>query len=192
MIKRIRDKFRAIDPAFDEIESYTGFGYCCEEPDEVGPWRGICEGSCRCHSLDLSFGGQMESREDCLREASECDRLANLANTRATRALLALSAFQWRKLAVKPPNGKRPVGRWCRKRCVRTSAGRTSSTTSVNARAGKSVCSSEHIVGVANRSTDQRRTRRNLGENPCGRIKGAPRPCASWPLLVIQMDVSSA
>ena len=43
----------------------------------------------------------MESREDCLREASECDRLANLANTRATRALLALAAFQWRKLAEK-------------------------------------------------------------------------------------------
>jgi hypothetical protein len=36
-----------------------------------------------------------------LREASECDRLANLANTRATRALLALAAFQWRKLADK-------------------------------------------------------------------------------------------
>jgi hypothetical protein len=43
----------------------------------------------------------MESREDCLREASEFDRLANLANTRATRALLALAAFQWRKLADK-------------------------------------------------------------------------------------------
>jgi hypothetical protein len=43
----------------------------------------------------------MESREDCLREASECDRLATLANTRATRALLALAAFQWRKLADK-------------------------------------------------------------------------------------------
>ena len=43
----------------------------------------------------------MESREDCLREASECDRLANLANTQATRALLALAAFQWRKLADK-------------------------------------------------------------------------------------------
>ena len=28
VIKRIRNKFRAIDPAFDEIESYTGFGYC--------------------------------------------------------------------------------------------------------------------------------------------------------------------
>jgi hypothetical protein len=45
--------------------------------------------------------GHMESREDCLREASECDRLANLANTRATRALLALAAFQWRELADK-------------------------------------------------------------------------------------------
>jgi hypothetical protein len=43
----------------------------------------------------------MESREDCLREAAECDRLAQLANTQATRALLALTAFQWRKLADK-------------------------------------------------------------------------------------------
>jgi hypothetical protein len=41
----------------------------------------------------------MESREDCLREAAECDRLAQLANTQATRALLGLAAFQWRKLA---------------------------------------------------------------------------------------------
>jgi hypothetical protein len=43
----------------------------------------------------------MESREDCLREATECDRLADLANTQATRALLAVAAFQWRKLAEK-------------------------------------------------------------------------------------------
>jgi hypothetical protein len=43
----------------------------------------------------------MESREDCLREAAECDRLAGLANTHATRALLGLAAFQWRKLAEK-------------------------------------------------------------------------------------------
>jgi hypothetical protein len=43
----------------------------------------------------------MESREDCLREATECDRLAELANTRASRALLATAAFQWRKLAEK-------------------------------------------------------------------------------------------
>jgi hypothetical protein len=41
----------------------------------------------------------MESREDCLHEASECDRLAQLANTQATRTLLAVAAFQWRKLA---------------------------------------------------------------------------------------------
>jgi hypothetical protein len=26
-IKRIRNKFRACDPTFDEIENYTGFGY---------------------------------------------------------------------------------------------------------------------------------------------------------------------
>jgi hypothetical protein len=43
----------------------------------------------------------MESYEDCLREATECDRLAQLANTQATRALLSLAAFQWRKLADK-------------------------------------------------------------------------------------------
>ena len=33
VIKRIRNKFRAIDPAFDEIESYTAFGYCWRKPD---------------------------------------------------------------------------------------------------------------------------------------------------------------
>jgi two-component system, OmpR family, response regulator ChvI len=27
-IKRIRNKFRTCDPTFDEIENYTGFGYC--------------------------------------------------------------------------------------------------------------------------------------------------------------------
>jgi hypothetical protein len=43
----------------------------------------------------------MESREDCLHEASECDRLAQLANTQAIRTLLAVAAFQWRKLAEK-------------------------------------------------------------------------------------------
>ena len=43
----------------------------------------------------------MECREDCLREATECDRLAELAHTQATRALLNLASFQWRKLAEK-------------------------------------------------------------------------------------------
>jgi hypothetical protein len=49
----------------------------------------------------------MESREDCLHEASECDRLAKLANTQATRTLLAVAAFQWRKLAEKAAERKK-------------------------------------------------------------------------------------
>ncbi len=43
----------------------------------------------------------MNYREDCLREAEECDRLAGLASTLAVRNLMKLSAFQWRKLAEK-------------------------------------------------------------------------------------------
>ena len=31
-IKRIRNKFRACDPTFDEIENYNGFGYCWRKP----------------------------------------------------------------------------------------------------------------------------------------------------------------
>jgi two-component system response regulator ChvI len=31
-IKRIRNKFRACDPAFDKIENYSGFGYSWREP----------------------------------------------------------------------------------------------------------------------------------------------------------------
>jgi len=32
-IKRIRNKFRDLDPTFDNIENYTGFGYCWKKPD---------------------------------------------------------------------------------------------------------------------------------------------------------------
>ena len=32
-IKRIRNKLRALDPTFDKIENYTGFGYCWKKPD---------------------------------------------------------------------------------------------------------------------------------------------------------------
>jgi hypothetical protein len=56
----------------------------------------------------ISFGGEMDSREDCLREATECDRLAELANTHAARALLAVAAFQWRKLAEKAAERQKP------------------------------------------------------------------------------------
>jgi two-component system response regulator ChvI len=31
-IKRLRNKFRACDPAFDKIENYTDFGYCWRKP----------------------------------------------------------------------------------------------------------------------------------------------------------------
>jgi hypothetical protein len=64
----------------------------------------------------------MESREDCLREATECDRLSELANTQATRALLAVAAFQWRKLAEKAATGKTPIGPGYRLHYVQTSA----------------------------------------------------------------------
>lgn len=32
-IKRIRNKFRALDPTFDRIENYSGFGYCWKKSD---------------------------------------------------------------------------------------------------------------------------------------------------------------
>jgi hypothetical protein len=50
----------------------------------------------------------MESREDCLHEAAECDRLAQLANTQGTRTLLAVAAFQWRKLAERTAERQKP------------------------------------------------------------------------------------
>ena len=41
----------------------------------------------------------METYEECLREAAECARLAGLANTHATRTIMTVIAFKWRKLA---------------------------------------------------------------------------------------------
>ena len=49
----------------------------------------------------LSWESVMESREECLREASECDRLAGLAGTLFTRNMMKVTAFHWRKLAEK-------------------------------------------------------------------------------------------
>jgi CheY-like chemotaxis protein len=40
-----------------------------------------------------------DSPEQCLREAAECDRLAGLSGTVATRQILLSVAFHWRKLA---------------------------------------------------------------------------------------------
>jgi len=62
----------------------------------------------------------MESREDCLHEASECDRLCQ---TRETPKLLApcwpwlrSNGESWRK---RQRNGKSVPGHWCRKRKYR-------------------------------------------------------------------------
>jgi hypothetical protein len=41
----------------------------------------------------------MDSCEECLIEAVECDRLAALATTSFTRNMMKVAAFHWRKLA---------------------------------------------------------------------------------------------
>jgi CheY-like chemotaxis protein len=52
-------------------------------------------------AIDLQVGSVMvpESPEHCLREAEECDRLAGLSQTAATRQILRSVGFHWRKLA---------------------------------------------------------------------------------------------
>ena len=47
------------------------------------------------------MGLYVNSREECLREAAECDRLAGLASTLPVRNMLKLAAFQRRELAEK-------------------------------------------------------------------------------------------
>ena len=42
----------------------------------------------------------IESSEECLQEAEECDRLAGLARSIATRQMLAVLASKWRRLAI--------------------------------------------------------------------------------------------
>jgi hypothetical protein len=43
--------------------------------------------------------GELKSREECLREAAEYDRLARLAGLKSSRKVLTLSASYWRKRA---------------------------------------------------------------------------------------------
>jgi hypothetical protein len=43
--------------------------------------------------------GELKSREECLREAAEYDRLARLARLKSSRKVLTLSASYWRKRA---------------------------------------------------------------------------------------------
>ena len=53
-IRRIRNKFRACDPAFVEIENYTGFGYCWGRQVDEGNSKGRKRRSRR----NLPVGGQ--------------------------------------------------------------------------------------------------------------------------------------
>ena len=41
----------------------------------------------------------MQSSEECLREAEESERLAGLARSVATRQIMTVMAFKWRRLA---------------------------------------------------------------------------------------------
>jgi hypothetical protein len=50
----------------------------------------------------------MNSHEECTREASECDRLAQLASTQGTRTVLVVAAFQRRKLAERAAERQKP------------------------------------------------------------------------------------
>jgi hypothetical protein len=52
----------------------------------------------------------VNSREECLSEAAECDRLASLANTLATRNMMRVAAFHWRKLAEKAAERQKTYG----------------------------------------------------------------------------------
>jgi hypothetical protein len=50
----------------------------------------------------------VKNAEEYLREAEECDRLVDLANTQGTHTLLMVAAFQWRKLAEKATERSKP------------------------------------------------------------------------------------
>ena len=52
----------------------------------------------------------MESREECLREAAECERLAELAGTVFSRNMMKVTAFHWRKMAEKAANRRGSSG----------------------------------------------------------------------------------
>jgi hypothetical protein len=53
--------------------------------------------------------GHVETAEECLREAEECERLAGLARSTATRQIMTVVAIKWRKLAEKAAE-RNPAG----------------------------------------------------------------------------------
>jgi two-component system response regulator ChvI len=53
-IKRLRNKFRAVDPSFKEIETYVGFGYRWRKPERSSPVQ--CTGPLKREGPDLWEG----------------------------------------------------------------------------------------------------------------------------------------
>jgi hypothetical protein len=51
----------------------------------------------------------VESPEECLREAEEYERLAGVARSIATRQIMTVVAFKWRKLAEKGTERGKPT-----------------------------------------------------------------------------------
>jgi hypothetical protein len=51
----------------------------------------------------------VENAEECLREAEECERLAGLARSIATKQIMTVAAFKWRKLAEKAAERGQPT-----------------------------------------------------------------------------------
>ena len=66
-------------------------------PTETRPGRGI-QGA---FQEQTAMKRETKSLEECLKEAAECERLADLARLDSTRRALALSASYWRELAVR-------------------------------------------------------------------------------------------
>jgi hypothetical protein len=51
----------------------------------------------------------VKNAEECVREAEECERLAGLARSIATRQIMTMVAFKWRKLAEKAAERGKPT-----------------------------------------------------------------------------------
>jgi hypothetical protein len=67
-----------------------------------GPWlRSIEPTPIERRQGQTTMKRDTKSLEECLQEAAECERLADLARLESVRRVLALSASYWRELAVK-------------------------------------------------------------------------------------------
>jgi hypothetical protein len=63
-----------------------------------------------CLQVLTTMNSEAKSCEEFLTEAAECDRLARLARSEATRRIMILSATAWRKLAQEAVEREMPSG----------------------------------------------------------------------------------